>query len=110
MLSGILSNDLTRGYESYEEEIVYAVDGEPVQDLAHLSWLLDNGSSKLVAIMMERRTTILVLDRAESQRLTPQVLKRYQIAADRSPELIVASEEGSPEESSTPASLGRSSK
>ena len=89
VLSGLLPNELTREYESFEDEIVYAVNDEPVEDLAHLSSLLDNGTSKLVTIMMERGD-IMVLDRAQVQQLTPQVLNRYQVTADRSPQLMSA--------------------
>ena len=108
MLSGLLPNKLTRGYENFEDEIVYTVNGEPVKDLAHLSSLLDNGTSKLVTIMMERGG-VMVFDRAQVQQLTPQVLNRYQVAADRSPQLMSASMEQKTEESNGAASVNATS-
>ena len=60
VLSGFLTNELTRGYEDFEYEVVHAVNGEPIADLAHLSSLLDSGNSKLVTIMLERNGIMLV--------------------------------------------------
>ncbi len=105
VLIGFLSNELTRGYDFLEDEVVYAVDGEPVKDLAHLSWLLDSGDSKLVTIMMERSGAKVVLDRAEARRITPELLNRYQVAADRSPGLMVARDKQSPEQPSAAAAI-----
>jgi hypothetical protein len=51
----------------------------------------------------------MVLDRAQSQQLTPQVLNRYQVVADRSPQLMSAPDEQQSEESNVPASIGGSS-
>ena len=65
---------------------MYAVDGQRVQDLAHLSSLLDNASDDFVTIMMERGG-IIVMDRARVARISSRVLSRYQVAADRSPRL-----------------------
>ena len=91
-LNGRLANELTRGYEDLEDEIVYAVDGQPIEDLAHLSHLLDQGTAELVTITMERGGFI-VLDRTQSKARIPEVLRRYQVGTDRSPRLLAGTED-----------------
>jgi hypothetical protein len=88
VLSTLLSNELTRGYEEFEDQVVYAIDDRPVRDLAHLSRLLDDATGKFVTITLEQGG-LLVLDRTRAQRLTRQVLDRYQVVADRSERLMV---------------------
>lgn len=93
VLTGLLPNELTRGYGAFEDGIVYAVNGQRVQDLAHLSDLLDNANDGLVTIIMERGG-VIVLDRARAEQITSQVLARYQIASDRSPRLAYPANHG----------------
>lgn len=93
VLTGLLANELTRGYEGLENGIVYAVDGQPVEDLAHLSDLFDHGTNDLVTITMERGG-VIVLDRLQSKTLTPELLRRYQVGLDRSPRPLASSERG----------------
>jgi S1-C subfamily serine protease len=103
VLTGLLANELTRGYEDLEDEIVYAVDDHPIRDLAHLSDLLDRGTGDLVTITTERGGFV-VLDRMQARTLTPEVLRRYQVGGDRSPQTLAVSEERRREPSTGPAS------
>jgi len=93
VLTGILANELTRGYEQFEDEVIYSVNGEPLKDLSHLSQLLDNASGEFVSFTTER-SGVVTMNRQEAEQLTATILRRYQVALDRSPDLVM------------PASLG----
>ncbi len=54
VLTGVLSSDLTRGYEQFEDQVIYAVDGVPVRSLEHMSMLLDRSRGEFVNIILER--------------------------------------------------------
>jgi S1-C subfamily serine protease len=104
VLTGLLPNGLTRGYEVFEDEIVRAVNGAPVESLGHLSSLLDNSTSQLVTLAMERGG-VIVLDQTLVRRQTAQMLHRYQVAAERSPPPVVIPTESRFEAPAVPASV-----
>ena len=88
VLTGVLRAEMTRGYEQFEDQIIFAVDGTPVRDLKHLSQLLDHGTGRLTTITMQRGGMIAVR-RSEAATLGPEILTRYQVGKDRSPGLGV---------------------
>jgi hypothetical protein len=87
-LTGVLASDLTRGYQSFEGEVVYAVNGTPVKNLEHLAKLLDDPANELVEIAMQQGGRI-ALRRDQVNSESAEILARYQVSADRSPDLVV---------------------
>jgi hypothetical protein len=88
VLTGILANELTRGYEQFEDEVIHSVNGEPLKDLNHLSQLLDGASGEFVTFATER-SGIITMQRREAAKMTNNILRRYQVALDRSPDLAM---------------------
>ena len=88
MLTGLLASELTRGYEAFEDEVVYALNGVPVTSLKHLAALLDGPESEFVEITLERGG-VLALRRERVRRASSEILARYQVSADRSPDLAL---------------------
>jgi hypothetical protein len=89
VISSVLASELSRGYELFEDQIVHDVDGSMVRDLRHLSELLDEARSEFVTITLERGN-VIVLNRAEVEAASGDLLARYRIPADRSPDLARA--------------------
>jgi hypothetical protein len=88
VLTGVLSSELTRGDEGFEDEVVSAVNGEPIEDLAHLSRILDQTSDEFVRLEVESGG-VIVLHTQEARDASPRVLERYRVARDRSGELVL---------------------
>ena len=72
----------------FEDSVVFAVDGTPVRDLNHLSQMLDHGTDDFATITLEQGD-VIALKRSEAATLSPEILSRYQVARDRSPDLEV---------------------
>jgi S1-C subfamily serine protease len=88
VLTNLLASELTRGYEEFEDRVVHSVDGVPVRNLAHLAQLLDVQAPRFAEITMAQGGTI-TLRRDEVAHRGPGILARYQVSADRSPDLAV---------------------
>jgi S1-C subfamily serine protease len=86
VLTGLLPSEMTRGYGEFEDEVVHAVDGDPVQGLRHLAELLDSARNEYVNITMERGGAI-TLRRDRALRESPEILARYRVHTDRSRDL-----------------------
>jgi S1-C subfamily serine protease len=86
IVSHILADENNVGYEDYTNEIIDAVNGTSVRDLAHLVELVESITEGYV----EFRTNyneLLVLDVTSSREANPAILKRYRVTSDRSPDL-----------------------
>ncbi len=93
VLTGILRTEMNRGYEQFEDSVVFAVDGTPVRDLNHLSQMLDHGPGDFATITLEQGDVIAV-DRFEAANQSSEILSRYQVARDRSSDLEVPASYG----------------
>jgi hypothetical protein len=85
-LADILIGEVNRGYEAATDAVIQSVDGQPVRSLAHLASLVEEGESPFVTFACGNGRRI-TLDREAALRATPDLLERYGISADRSPNL-----------------------
>jgi hypothetical protein len=83
VLSGVLHNELTQGYQGFGDEIVHAVNGSPVRSLEHLSEALDSAQGEFVKITL-RRGDVMVVSRKEAQAKNAEILASYGVSRDRS--------------------------
>ena len=86
VITNVLGSELSRGYEDFEDEVVYAMNGTPIRDLRHLSELLDTSNEEFVTITTEMGHVILI-EPGRAKLASGELLEVYKIAADRSPEL-----------------------
>ena len=99
MVSEILNDVSVEGYLGLDGTHVRAVDGTKVRNLRHLVDLVEGCTNEFVRIALdcgEERDYEIVLDAARTREATSRVMKRFQIPADRSPDL--RNEEGSTED------------
>ena len=90
MVSEILNDVSVEGYLGMSGTHVRAVDGTKVRNLRHLVDLVESCTNEFVRIAVdcgEERDFEIVLDVAQTREATPRVMKRFQIPADRSPDL-----------------------
>jgi S1-C subfamily serine protease len=83
VLSGVLHNELTQGYQDFEDEIVHAVNGSTVTSLEHLSEELDSAQGEFVKITL-RRGGVIVVSRKEARAKNAEILASYGVSGDRS--------------------------
>lgn len=91
ILTGVLTDELTRGYEDIKNTVILSIDGTVVRDLAHLSDLLDSGEGEFVTILTELGQEI-VLERKAAEAAHAEILRRYQIPRDRADDLLLSTE------------------
>ncbi len=91
ILTSVLTDELTRGYEDIKNTVILSIDGTVVRDLAHLSDLLDSGESEFVTILTELGQQI-VLERTAAEAAHAEILRRYQIPRDRADDLLLSAE------------------
>jgi S1-C subfamily serine protease len=87
ILADILASELNSGYEAQCWEIVDAVDGEPVFDLAGLVRRVEREDGAAHVVFSLRGGSRVTIDRARAVASAAELLARYEIAADRSPRL-----------------------
>jgi hypothetical protein len=88
MLASVLRDELNRGYEQLQQEVIYSVDGTPVRSLRRLSDLIDAARGEFVTFTTEDGHVIAV-ERALAASQGPKILDRFQIDRDRSAGLRV---------------------
>ena len=87
LLANILASDVNAGYEDALWEVVRSVGGSEAGSLTELVALVeraDSGPFVTFGLAGGRRVTI---DRQRAVSTAPEVLARYEVAADRSPRL-----------------------
>ena len=85
VLSHILADAVNCGYDNLHDESVVAVNGAPVLDFAHFVEVLDSARGTVVLTLS--KGGLVVLDAQEAHAVNPSILKRYNIAVDRSLDL-----------------------
>jgi S1-C subfamily serine protease len=85
-LADVLTGDVNRGYEGEGGDLVRAVDGKPVRNLAELVELVEGGTGEFVTFT-DGDGERITLARREAVESTPVLLARYGLTADRSPGL-----------------------
>lgn len=96
ILADILTSELNSGYEAQRWEIVEAVDGEPVLDLARLARRVERKDGAAHVVFSLRGGSRVTIDRARAVASSAELLARYEIAADRSPRLRALAGESAP--------------
>ncbi|XP_057870480.2 protease Do-like 2, chloroplastic isoform X2 [Cryptomeria japonica] len=100
ILSQILASEVNIGYENMSNQQVLKCNGIRVKNIRHLAHLVDSCKNKYLIFEFEDKL-LVVLERQAASLKTPQILKDYGIACERSPDLTepyVLSEEQTPVE------------
>jgi hypothetical protein len=93
LLADILTSDVNAGYEDSRFETVRQVDGVSVASLAELVGLVERSAGPFVVFTLGDGSRVTV-DRSRAVATGPEVLARYEVAADRSPSLRALSQSG----------------
>jgi S1-C subfamily serine protease len=96
ILADILTSELNSGYEAQRWEIVEAVDGEPVLDLARLARRVERKDGAAHVVFSLRGGSRVTIDRARAVASSAELLARYEVTADRSPRLRALAGESAP--------------
>jgi len=103
VLIGALPSEMNVGYVEYEDEIVDTVDGLEVASLAHLVELLSGRDGRSHRIMLEDSECEIVLRHEDVDCRSQEILDRYPIPSDRSPDLMAMESPPSVETTATTA-------
>jgi len=90
VVCSILRAELNSGYEDAAEDLIVEADGVRVRSLAHLAGIIESAPTGLLVLRTHEGKEI-VLDRERARREGPAILARYQVSADRSEDLKIAS-------------------
>jgi hypothetical protein len=85
ILSHVLPSEASRGYFDVVDQIVARVQNQTPRDFAHLNEIIDSATGRWLEIEMMSGVRF-VLDLEESRRATPEILERFAIKGDRSPQ------------------------
>jgi len=80
-----LPSEVNVGYVEFEDSIVDTVDGQAVASLSHMVGLLSSRDGESHRILLEDTECEIVLRHEDVDRRTQEILARYRIPADRSP-------------------------
>lgn len=86
ILSQILASEVNIGYENMSNQQVLKFNGVRVKNIRHLAHLVDSCNNKYLIFEFEDKL-LVVLERQAASLKTPQILKDYGIACERSPDL-----------------------
>jgi S1-C subfamily serine protease len=86
VLSRVLPDTISQGYKNMEGSVIHSINGEPVKDLKHLTALIENANGKFLKIETDFGHTI-ILDLAKARSRNQNILQKYQIHSDRTPDL-----------------------
>jgi hypothetical protein len=86
VLQRVLADEINRGYDDLRPDMVEAIDGVRPRDLSHALELVEGGSAPYLSVELESGR-LVVLERAAVRRRQQEILKTYEVRADRSVEL-----------------------
>lgn len=86
ILSQVLANDVNIGYEDMSNQQVLKLNGIKVKNIRHLAHIVDSCNDKYLIFELEDNF-LVVMERQAASAATPQILKDYGIACERSPDL-----------------------
>ena len=86
VLSRVLPDTISQGYKNMEGSVIHSINDTPVTDLKHLTVLIENASGKFLRIKTDFGHTI-ILDLAKARSRNQEILQKYQVYSDRSPDL-----------------------
>ena len=86
VLTNILANEINVGYEWLENSVVVSANGEKISTIRNLVSAIENNKKRYHTIVTKRGKQI-VLDRKELNKISKQILDKYNIDLDRSEDL-----------------------
>jgi S1-C subfamily serine protease len=89
VVCAVLRAELNSGYEEISEDLIVEADGQPVRSLRHLIQIVESRDAGLLVLKTHEGKQV-VLDRERARREGPLILARYQVATDRSEDLVAA--------------------
>lgn len=86
VLQRVLADEVNRGYDDVGPGMVKSIDGVRPRDLAHALELVEGGAALYLSVELESGQ-IVALERAAVRGRQQEILKTYEVRADRSVEL-----------------------
>lgn len=87
ILSQVLASDVNIGYEDMSNQQVLKLNEIKIKNIRHLAHIVDSCNDKYLIFELEDNF-LVVMDRQAASAATPQILKDYGIACERSPDLL----------------------
>jgi S1-C subfamily serine protease len=91
VLTKILGDDLTVGYDDFKDHVITRVNGKAISTMADLVKAIEGNEGSYHVIIDEWGNQI-VLERAKANQAQRKILSKYKIDADRSADLKAASQ------------------
>lgn len=88
ILSQVLASDVNIGYEDMSNQQVLKLNEIKIKNIRHLAHIVDSCNDKYLIFELEDNF-LVVMERQAASAATPQILKDYGIACERSPDLLV---------------------
>ena len=88
LLAGVLPAEVNHGYHGIGNMRIVSVNGEQIRNLADLVRLSELRNGTPYTVFVSDSGTVLALDKALVASATGDLLKKYQIPADRSADLV----------------------
>ena len=82
LMQRVLPDQVNRGYQSWEDEVVRLVNGVAPRDMTHLAELIDRAQGRWLRVLMQDGH-LITLDRAAARAASERILEDYGIAEDR---------------------------
>jgi S1-C subfamily serine protease len=86
VLAKVLADELTAGYQDCENEVVSSVNGRTISSVQDLVKAFEENKGRYHVIGDEDQYTI-ILEKHKADQYGPDILKKYRISSDRSPDL-----------------------
>lgn len=87
ILSQVLASDVNIGYEDMSNQQVLKLNEIKIKNIRHLAHIVDSCNDKYLIFELEDNF-LVVMERQAASAATPQILKDYGIACERSPDLL----------------------
>jgi hypothetical protein len=85
MLTQVLADKISVGYESFDQTTVTRVNGMQPRNMKHFVELVDGAKSQLEIGLSDH--CVIALDPSEARKAGPRILERYHVPRDRSDDL-----------------------
>jgi hypothetical protein len=82
LMQRVLPDQVNRGYQSWEDEVVRLVNGVAPRDMTHLAEIIDRAQGRWLRVLMQDGH-LITLDRAAARAAGERILEDYGIAEDR---------------------------
>lgn len=87
ILSQVLASDVNIGYEDMSNQQVLKLNEIKIKNIRHLAHIVDSCNDKYLIFELEDNF-LVVMEQQAASAATPQILKDYGIACERSPDLL----------------------